>query len=113
MEAYGSADYSTSAEQLMALLSEDPEDHKLRIYAGVSLLQLNQSVQAIKILKPAATSDEKMIAERALWYLGMAYLMEEDGAAARESFESLRDRKGSLEPNAKVLLEKIQKMENP
>jgi len=110
MEAYSSGDFAAAAPALAALLVEDADDHKLRIYLGISYLNLGRTAEAIAALEPARAGAGGLLGERALWYLAMAHLLREDGAAAQSAFEELAARRGSYRKNAEEMLEKLKEL---
>jgi tetratricopeptide (TPR) repeat protein len=106
MAAYNGRDLAAAAALLGSLAAEDPEDHKLHLYLGVSLLQLGRVAEAASALARAAGA-EGLLGERARWYLAMTHLLREDAAAARRSLEEIRDAGGAYRRNAERTLEAL------
>ncbi len=107
MEDYSRGDYASAAVALAALLAEDPEDHKLRVYLGVSYLRLDRPAEAAAALEPGRARAPGILGERVLWYLGMAHLLREDGEAARMAFSELAERRGAYRKDAEEMLGKL------
>jgi hypothetical protein len=107
MRHYAAGEFAEAARGLSLLAEERPDDPLVNLYLGISRLQTGAAEQALAPLERAATTGEDLLAERALWYLGNAHLVLEDGEAARRTFQRLAELGGDYEPNAREKLEAI------
>lgn len=107
MEFYAQKDYA-NAEKMLSRTAEKTPDHPLTfLYLGIAQLMLKKETEAILSLKRAAAFGENLIQERALWYLGNAYLVLENSGDALETFMELQRLEGDYEPNAREIMTDI------
>lgn len=109
MATYKRGDYEAAGSALRSLVDGDADLRWPRVYLGVCELQRGDPDGAIEALLPALESVD--VAEHALWFVGMAQLVKNDGAEARRTFERLRDRKSRLEHMAADVLSQLDDIE--
>jgi hypothetical protein len=89
MIEYESENYLGTLRILQNLLQSEPGNDTVNFYAGTSSLCLNNTKSAILYLRKVAENKNNDLADRALWYLGLAYLKENNIDAAKTSFNIL------------------------
>jgi tetratricopeptide (TPR) repeat protein len=107
MTFYSKSDFNAAAKGLAAVVERDPENTPALLYLGISRLQSGEVAAALQPLKRAAELGEHLLQERALWYLGSAYLLTGDGNKALVTFITLERKKGDYELNAREIIAKI------
>jgi tetratricopeptide (TPR) repeat protein len=109
--AYAAGDYRTSRDEFAHAATENAVYGEAYLYLGSSQLQLGKVSDAITSLQTAAELADPEELDRtgaaAHWLLGNAYLLAEDGAAAREQFEIVIALKGLFVEEAQTQLQKM------
>jgi len=89
MIEYEFENYAETVLILQKLLQDDPENTTALFYSGISNLFLDKPAQAIEQLKKVIWSSENDFKTQAEWYLGLAFLKNEDFENARKTFNKI------------------------
>lgn len=86
---------------------KDDSTHCVRYFVGINQLALARLPQAIQSLQIAQTSPDIVIRRKAEWYLGLAYLRDNNEESAEKTFKAIVERNESenpyVQPAAKLL----------
>lgn len=90
-----------------AMTQKDDSTHCVRYFVGINQLALAKLPQAIQSLQIAQTSPNPSIRRKAEWYLGLAYLRDNNEENAEKTFKAIVERNESenpyVQPAAKIL----------
>jgi len=86
-KAYESKDYKNAIVFFDQILQEDPST-TISFYKANTLLQLNKTSEAITLLETTVKSADTF-QDRALWYLALAYLKEDNVDASKKTLKQL------------------------
>jgi len=111
MIEYEFENYTETVLILDKFLKDDPENTTARFYSGVSNLCLDKPVQAINQLKKvvSSSSGESDLKNRAEWYLGLAYLKNQDVENAKALFKKIASKDQDYKQKSDEILEIIKK----
>lgn len=86
-------------DALAAVVSQkDDSTHCVRYFVGINQLALARLPQAIQSLQIALTSPDITIRRKAEWYLGLAYLRDNNEESAEKTFKAIVERNESENP---------------
>lgn len=112
MRFYQADLYQDAIENLTVFVNRRPNSVAGHFYLGVSLLLMDGAEPAIDHLKIAANlaqaQNSNMIAEESYWYLGNAYLKQNNNKAAIDMMTKVIAMNGEFEAEAIALLAKIE-----
>lgn len=110
MEAYNAQDYATAVAQFEDILQEDTNNAPVLFYSGVAYLILNENEKAMQNLQKVSETEDTAYALTAHWYLGLAYLKQNNIAQAREIFSSLKESGSSYAKRADTILQQLEEL---
>lgn len=110
MELYSREDFAGAEKELSRVIELEPDNALAHLYLGISRLQAEMTSQAVPPLIRASELGEDLVQERALWFLGNAYLMLDQGHRALETFKTLEAKEGDYELNARDLAARIREI---
>ncbi|MBN1559112.1 zf-HC2 domain-containing protein [candidate division KSB1 bacterium] len=94
MELYNEKKYTAALVSLDSAKILDPADMGKQFYLGLTYLLADSVDSAIVYLNNVIQSGDVTYLDKSYWYLGNAYLLEEDGEKAIQQFEALRELDG-------------------
>ena len=97
---YQQADYDSAINKLLLVIKRQPEDVNANFYVGLCYLLTKKANQAIFHLQKVIELNGEFLFEKCYWYLGNAYLLENNGKKALDIFEKV------------VAMEMIEKISN-
>jgi tetratricopeptide (TPR) repeat protein len=97
---YRDANYAEAAKQLAKVAESFPRGVEAQLYLGISLLQLQQNVEAIAPLTAAQKLGPEQFREDATWFLALAYERTHDTQHALVELQKLRQWKGDYSQRA-------------
>ena len=103
--AYEDEDYGLALE-LFKELQQKQTDSYIQFYEAIVLMQLNKQQEAVPLLENYIAGNGEL-KDRAIWYLALAYLKQDDIAKSREQLEKLVEEEGFKAKAAKALLEEL------
>ena len=74
MQAYSKKQYDEAAEIFASIETHEIDNPDIQLQKACSFLQSNREQEAIKILKKIAKSKHPLFAQKAKWYLALAFL---------------------------------------
>lgn len=89
LRAYQNGDYTLAITKLENIKKRDEGFSNGRFYLALSHLANEDAVQAIPVLGALAEDDEFKLNEQAKWYLGLAFLRNDQPDKARDTFQEL------------------------
>ncbi|MDN5200269.1 tetratricopeptide repeat protein [Fulvivirgaceae bacterium BMA10] len=104
---YEQGAYKQASEVFETLLETNKDDYMLIFYNGLSYLNSGNASQAIGHLASVADQSELAIHEPAIWYLGLAYLKENQLEEAKEVFQNIVETEKSYQHQAKEILREL------
>ncbi len=104
MEYYSKEEYTTVISYLEKITPSDENYNKARFYLGVSLLAAGQTTKSIEVLNWVQNTDTAY-AQLAKWYLGLAYIKEDNVALAQKAFSSIEPGDYNYKEAAQILEE--------
>jgi tetratricopeptide (TPR) repeat protein len=106
MAEYENANYGEALTILKTLIAGEPQNDTASFYAGVSSLCLNDSRSAIVFLQNV--SEHSGLTDQTTWYLGLAYLKQNDMDAAKGCFGKLSSKEGIFKQRSIEMLSGLQ-----
>jgi len=114
MKFYSQKKYQAAIQQLTTFLENEPDNAYGNFYLGVSYLLANDVENGIKSLKAASEFSQeltnKLLLEQCYWYLGNAYLENNNVEQALIEFNNVINRDGEFKHDAEQQIKKIEKM---
>lgn len=101
MVDYKSGNYQAALDRWELILAEKPQNDTLHYFIGHSLMALDETLLAISYWEKVTLDEQSVFRKDAFWYLGIAWLKEEDPEKAKLAIQQ------SQHPKANDLLEKI------
>lgn len=112
LELYRKGRYS-AAIPLLEVLADDPGQRQSVIYLSNALLETGATEEAINTLKDLQVADnEVFLKQYRHWYLGMAYLKNNELALSRAQFEQLLKEGGIYREEARKLIEAMNQLDD-
>jgi len=108
MAAYVQKDYAGAIKQLALAARQDSTNVIFHFYLGLCYLLSNHVEPAIEHLQRTIALGGNAVLEKAYWYLGNAWLLQEDRAHALEAFQKVADMEGDFQWEAKEIITKIE-----
>ena len=108
MESYNEQAYTDAVAKFENILQNDPDNAPVLFYSGVSYLILGETDQAVQKLQKVAQIENTAYGLTSRWYLGLAYLKQDNTAQAREIFSSLQESSSSYATKADTLLQQLE-----
>lgn len=108
VNAYLAQDYHEAIIYFDELIEKDTLVTLAQFYQGVSYLALNQPLQSIEKLSAVKDSDQSLLQQQALWYSGLAYLLNKDRDLALSTFKKLADYNDYKQEEVKKIIEKLE-----
>ena len=93
MYAYDQGDFSTAAEKLAQVPTQDEMYNGMQVYLGISLLGSGQAKEAAEVLERhlASTSGQPLFEKDAQWYLALAWLKMSDVEQAKKHLQGIAE----------------------
>jgi len=110
MEAYNKQVYTEAVAKFDNILENEPTNVPVLFYSGVSYLILEESEKAVQNLQKAVQANDTTYKLTATWYLGLAYLKQNNIAQAREIFSSLKQSGSSYAKKAESILQELEEL---
>lgn len=107
MEAYNVQDYTTAITHFEDFLQGESAHVPALFYSGVSYLALAEVGKAIQNLQKVTQIQDPTYAISAQWYLGLAYLKQNNTEQARKIFSSLKESGSSYASKADTVLQQL------
>jgi len=104
MIAYEIKNYVEALDILLTILQKDADHDAANFYAGNIFLYQQAPNQAIVFLKKVIQSESIQYSEPALWYLGLAYVMNSDMSNARSVFKELYTHDGLYKEQSEQII---------
>nr|WP_245189566.1 tetratricopeptide repeat protein [Lunatimonas salinarum] len=101
IEAYQSGKYEDAITLTRSVLDEHPDSDTLKYLLGTSHLALKQAKPAIYYLQGVVKDSKSSLQPKALWNLGLAFVLEGDRRSAKATLEK------SNHPRAKELANEL------
>jgi tetratricopeptide (TPR) repeat protein len=108
MAEYENEQYKESLSILQYLLKSEPANDTASFYAGISSLCLNDPQTAVVYLQTVASNRKSDFIDQAGWYLGLAFLKENNIQAAKICFEKLSSNNGNFKGRSTELLHRLE-----
>jgi uncharacterized small protein (DUF1192 family) len=105
MAEYEDANYGEALAILKTLIISQPKNDTANFYAGISSLCLNDARFAVAFLHNV--SEQSGLADQTAWYLGLAYLKQNNVDAAKAQFTKLSSREGRLGQRSIEILHRL------
>lgn len=112
MRAYSEKNYSFAIQRLQQVVEMQPENPYPGFYLGLCYLLNKQTTVGIAQLTAVAEKSPVALQEKCYWYLGNAYLLQEDASNALKMLKQVIELRGDYEWEARALIEEIVKMIN-
>lgn len=112
MAFYSEGNYSAAITKLSQSYALNPSDASVQFYLGVSWLLTEAPDSAIVYLQKAVDAGDVKLAESAHWFLGNAYLLNENPRRAAERFQWVLTFDGRYKDQAFDLLSRISQGED-
>ncbi|RRN77927.1 hypothetical protein EIM50_17110 [Pseudoxanthomonas sp. SGD-10] len=87
-EAFNAKDYLTAKDKLGTLLTQDENNHMLKFYYGITLLETDEIANSRAHLEEVYKG-ESIFKDDAAFYLALSYVKEKDNDKAREWLEKI------------------------
>ena len=113
MKAYNDNDFENAIESLMGATQEAPNEWSYWFFLGVSYYLNRQAEPAITALLEADVLNQYALEIEVKWYLGQAYLLNNDPGSAIPYLQWLDERPGGHSAKVKALMNAIQEGNNP
>lgn len=110
MESYNEQAYTDAVAKFENILQNDPDNAHVLFYSGASYLILGENDKAVRNLQKVAQTENTAYALTARWYLGLAYLKQDNIAQAREIFSSLKESGSSYANKANTILQQLEEL---
>lgn len=108
MRLYDQQQYEEAILVFEEAISQDPNNVHLLFYKALSHLSIDQAEAAIAALKQVLNDPGNQLQEPARWYLGLAYLQNDDVEQAEEIFLSIKASGDSYSERASTILEALE-----
>lgn len=105
MAEYESANYGEALTILKTIATRESKNDTAYFYAGISSLCLNDPQAAVSFLQ--SVPDRGGFAEQKAWYLGLAYLKQNDVDTAKYYFDRLSSKEGRFSQRSIELLNRL------
>jgi len=89
LDAYQRANYEVAIEELSAAVNESEKPESVQFYLALSHLTSDAPKEAIPLLEELSKKESFKLKEQAKWYLGLAFLKNNQPDEARDTFQSL------------------------
>ena len=110
MTAYVQKDYAGAIGQLAFAARQDSTNASFHFYLGLCYLLSNQVEPAIEHLQRTIALGGNSVLEKTYWYLGNAWLLQEDRVHALAAFQKVTELEGDYQWEAKAIMDKIEKL---
>jgi tetratricopeptide (TPR) repeat protein len=110
MEAYNEQDYASAVTQFENILRNNAYNVPVLFYSGISYLVLGENDKAVQNLQKVSQTEDAAYALTARWYLGLAYLKQDNIEQAREIFSSLKESGSSYANKADTILQQLEEL---
>lgn len=104
-EAFNAKNYKTAFAQLTVLETDFPNDIEIKLYKGISLLELDKFNQAETIFN-SISEGNSAFKYKATWYKALSYLKQEQFDACKNTLKTIPENAEEYEL-AKKLLQKL------
>ncbi len=106
--AFNAGDFQSALIALTQYLNTNPNDTEARLYKGISLLELDQTVEAATIFQAIANGDSALQTE-GLWYWALSDIKQGDNTTAKAKLKRLitENKDSKLSKQAERLLSKL------
>lgn len=108
INAYLDQDYPQAITYFNELVNRDTLVTLARFYQGVSLLALNRSAESVEILAELKDTEQSLIKQQTLWYLGLSYLLQEEQEKALSTFSELAGYENYKQEEAQRIIEQLE-----
>lgn len=105
--AYEAAAYENAAKAFRQLEAENQGEVVFQFYLAISELALDNSAQAIPLLKEIIRQDHPLFAEQSRWYLALAYLHNGDIELTKSQLQKIQPEEFQY-PAAQKILDQLQ-----
>ncbi|MFH2002455.1 MAG: hypothetical protein ABIK28_22470 [Planctomycetota bacterium] len=113
MDWYAQQRYDHAAFRLEQVLTQNPDHLLSHLYLGICRLNTDKAREALFSLSRVAGQGQGLLRERALWYLGNAYLKLNERENALSRFTELDKLGNDYELNAREMIDKIREIPEP
>ena len=110
MQFYEEKKYPEAIRMLYKACITDPENKEGYYFLGLCHLLAQNTDSAIVYLHKSQAIDKGDFAEKLHWYLGNAFLLDNDGDKAKKEFNELIKLNGDFKQRAEGMIEKINKV---
>ncbi|HPQ35259.1 MAG TPA: hypothetical protein PK563_12245 [Tenuifilaceae bacterium] len=107
---YQKGDFTIAAIHFELLLINNPSSNMLKVYLGITYLQLNEFSKAHELFNEVEIG-HSLFADQAIWYNGLTYLAESDFDNATKCFKKLAEKGGELGKRANHLIKEMKKIQ--
>lgn len=107
INAYQNGEYENALTYFDQLIEQDTLVAISKFYQGVIHLNLKESAAAITKLISVADSKNQLIQQQALWYLGLAYLLEQESEKAISTLQRLQQAGDYKQEEVATILKEI------
>ncbi len=108
MEAYNNKQYQLAYEKLSALLHKEPDNLALKLYLGVSAIEIGQIEKAEELFKNILYTNDPFYIQEAEWYLSLIYIKQNKIEKARPLLIGITERNGNYAEKAQQLLDDLE-----
>ncbi|MCB0662369.1 MAG: hypothetical protein KDC24_06495 [Saprospiraceae bacterium] len=103
LEAYADKNYSKAAIAFQNLAEIEPDNELYELYSGLSHLAAGHADTSIEILEVLQRKSSPSLREQIQWYLGLAYLKNDQKEEAKRTLSSIDEGEYRYEEAKKVL----------
>lgn len=108
MIEYEAENYQNASSILSDILTNNPDHSAANFYMGLIHLIHNRTAVAVPHFKKVITDGSNDYIEPAAWYLGLAYLRNDDIKRAKEIIRNIAGKDGSYQEHAINLIKKLE-----